>query len=182
MRRKTLRSGILAVVLAAACLAGHDPALGNEHVVSRSAKALEMLCIATRFDRRNLDAQVRSFAHRELPQPSLRKLSVYNEAGYAVIVDHAPVTVTFGRRQSKDEVSQNCTVTIKDLAFAEATDLLKANYAAKELDRFASGVSQIAVYHAAFPGYPAKMYLSVQTGSGLTALSLFEEPTRPQPR
>ncbi|MDJ0513523.1 MAG: hypothetical protein QNJ62_08785 [Methyloceanibacter sp.] len=176
MKRQTYHAAALSVTLPAACLLVCGPALASEPVVSRSAKALEALCISTQFDRRSLDAKVQSFSHRELPKPSLRKLSVYNEVGYALIVDHAPVTVTFGRRKSDDEVSRNCTVTIKDLDFAEANDLLQGNYNAEELDRFANGVSQIAVYRAAFPGYPDKMYLSVQTGSGLTALSLFEPP------
>ncbi|MEM7192629.1 MAG: hypothetical protein AAF405_07115 [Pseudomonadota bacterium] len=155
-----------------------DVAFGHEPILSRSVKALDTLCISTQFDRRTLDAQVQRFAHRELPQHSLRQLSVHNEAGYAVTIGRSPVTVTFGRRQSADEVSRNCTVTIEGLEFSEATELLQSNYAAEELDRFANGVSQIAVYRAAFPGYPAEMYLSVQTGSGLTALSFFETPTR----
>ncbi|MEM8573581.1 MAG: hypothetical protein AAGF48_02990 [Pseudomonadota bacterium] len=181
MRCKIDRVAAFSAALIAACFLGSSPTLANEPVVSRSAKALEALCISTQFDRRNLDAQVQSFSHRELPKPSLRKLSVYNDVGYALIVDHAPVTVTLGRRQSDDEVSRNCTVTIKDLDFAEANELLQANYNAEELDRFANGVSQIAVYRARFPDYPAEMYLSVQTGSGLTALSLFEPPTGETP-
>ncbi|MEM7398168.1 MAG: hypothetical protein AAF354_04420 [Pseudomonadota bacterium] len=181
MSCKIDRVAAFSAALIAACILGSSPTLANEPVVSRSAKALEALCISTQFDRRNLDAQVQSFSHRELPKPSLRKLSVYNDVGYALIVDHAPVTVTLGRRQSDDEVSRNCTVTIKDLDFAEANELLQANYNAEELDRFANGVSQIAVYRARFPDYPAEMYLSVQTGSGLTALSLFEPPTGETP-
>ena len=181
MRCKLDSTLALPLVFTAVCFLGSGLALANEPVVSRSAKALEALCISTQFDRRNLDAQVQSFSHRELPKPSLRKLSVYNDVGYALIVDHAPVTVTLGRRQSDDEVSRNCTVTIKDLDFAEANELLQANYNAEELDRFANGVSQIAVYRARFPDYPAEMYLSVQTGSGLTALSLFEPPTGETP-
>lgn len=167
----------LAALAAATLIVGHDPASGDERVVSRSVKALDALCISTQLDRRNLDAQVRSFAHRRLPLYSVRKMSPHNDTGYAVMVDSSPVTVTLGRRSAEDETSRNCTVTIKDLAFADATELLQSVYAAKELDRFTHGLSHIAVYRAALAGYAADMFFSVQSGGGITALSFFETPS-----
>lgn len=177
MRRKTKHVSVLLAALAAASLVGQHPALANERILSRSAKALDALCVSTRFDPINLDVQVQLFQHRALPRDAVRKMSRSNEMGYAVMVDHSPVTVTFGRRQLEDEVSRNCTVTIKDLAFAEAADLLQSHYAAEELDRFSHGLSEMAVYRAALPSYAADMFFSVQSGGGLTALSFFEAPT-----
>lgn len=151
-------------------------AMGDERVVSRSAKALDALCISTRLDTETLDAQVQLFKHRKLQRDALSIMSLYNMAGYAVIVDNSSVTVTLGRRESKPEVSRNCTVTIKDLAFADATELIRSRYSAKELDRFSHGLSKIAVYRAALPGYSEEMHFSVQSGGGITALSFFETP------
>jgi len=167
----------LTMLTAMTLLLGHDLAVGDERVVSRSVKALDALCISTRLDRSNLESQVQLFRHRELRQDSLAKMSPHNEAGYAVIVENSPVTVTWGRRKSEDEISRNCTVTIKDLAFSDAIKLLQSQYSAKELDRFTYGLSQIAVYRAVLADYSADMFFSVQSGNGITALSFFETPS-----
>lgn len=166
----------LAVLLAAKFLLSHDLAVADEGVVSRSAKALDALCISTQLDRSNLDAQVRLFEHRKLQRDALKIMSLYNLAGYAVIVDNASITVTLGLRKSDHEVTRSCTVTINDLTFADATNLLQAKYSAEELGRFTLGLSKIAVYRAALPGYCADVRFRVQSGGGITALSFFETP------
>ena len=94
MRDTTRFCTLLAAAFVAPCLLALTPAIANEPLVSRSAKALEALCISTGLDPVNLDVQVQFFKHRELPRYAVRKMSLSNETGYAVIVDHAPVTVT----------------------------------------------------------------------------------------
>ena len=173
---KTHRRYTVLAALAAACLLGHDPAIADERVVSRSVKALDAFCVSTGLERRNLDAQVQRFEHRKLQHDALRIMSLYNLAGYAVMVDNASVTVTLGRRQSEHEISRNCTVTVKDLTFSEATNLLQSKYAAEEVGRYTHGLSKIAVYRATLPRYAADMFFSVQSGADITALSFFETP------
>ena len=151
-------------------------ARADERVVSRSLKALDAFCISTQLDRQNLDAEVQLYQHRELERDALKIMSLYNLAGYAVVVDNSSITVTLGRRESEDEISRNCTVTIKDLAFADATNLLRSKHSAEEVGRFTHGLSKMAVYRAALPGYAADMFFSVQSGGGITALSFFEKP------
>ena len=181
MSRSQRVSRTLAVLLAAIVLLGHDLAIGDERAVSRSVKALDALCVSTQLDRRTLETQVQLFKHRKLRHDSVIKMSPHNETGYAVIVDSSPITVTWGRRKSEDEISRNCTVTIKDLTFSDATSLLQSKYSAEELDRFTYGLSQIAVYRAVLTGYSADMFFSVQSGMGLTALSFFETPSAETP-
>lgn len=180
MRRQSV-SHTLAVLAATTFFLVSGVAIGDERVVSRSVKALDAFCISTQLNKSNLDAQVQRFEHRELQRDALRIMSLYDLAGYAVIVDNSSVTVTLGRRQSENEISRNCTVTIKDLAFADATKLLQSEYLAKEVGRFTHGLSKIAVYRATLPGYFAEMFFSVQSGGGTTALSLFEKPSSEAP-
>ena len=177
MMDKPHRRDTVLAALAATCLLGLSPAIGDERAVSRSMKALNAFCISTGLDRRSLDAQVQRFEHRKLKHDALRIMSLYNLAGYAVVVDNSSITVTLGRRQAAQEISRNCTVTIKDLTFADATDMLQANYAAEEVGRFRRGLSEIAVYRAKLPGYAADMFFSVQSGADITALSFFETPS-----
>ncbi len=164
------------LVVAAALMLSHGLAIGDELTVSRSLRAFDALCISTRLDRSIFDAQVRLFEHQELPRDALRNMSPDNEAGYAVSVDGEPIFVMLGRKESVDGISRSCTITVNGLTFAEATTMLESKYSVQELDRFTQGVSQLAMYRTTLAGYPADMVVSVQSGEGLTAISIFETP------
>ena len=166
----------LALAVAATLILGHGLAIGDEVTVSRSLRAFDALCISTRLDKGIFDAQVRLFEHQELPREVLRNMSPDNEAGYAVSVDGERIFVTLGRKKSVDGISRSCTIMVDGLTFAEATKMLESKYSAQELDRFTQGLSQLATYRTTLAGYPTDMGLSVQSGEGLTVISIFETP------
>lgn len=182
MRPFAARSLVAVTGVAMLCACGRDsPTLPEEQQQLDGTevllRAFDALCVATRFDEGAFHASAGFFGDAvAIPEDFLHMISPNHTAGYYLSDSQGDqVAAVMGLTRSDDIESRNCGIT-SPVGFDDAKALVSNRFPVELVDQFDQGTSEFAVFQGNLVGYAGNMAISVQGGSGLTTVSIYELP------
>ena len=127
----------------------------------------------TRMDEQRFQLNIEMFQTQSLEGAQLDAAAPGSRFGHFVSMPSGIIFVSIGQNTSPDgQVAKFCSVAAEGYEFAGARDLIQSNYNVQLLESSRQGSSEYALFQADLIGFPGPMGLFVQSGAGMSTLSI----------
>ena len=147
--------------------------------------AFEGICIGSSFDKRKMGQLVELITDtlngsvNSIPKEQMAITGPDNEEGWIIKTDSETLVVTRGEKKiDHGFTSSSCTVSIRQDDPLKIVSFVETSFRVnKKLDE-KQGFNHFWMYHADLIGIANNSAISIQSGNGVIALSLFSLPQR----